>query len=104
MSLGPASIDPREGRSSQFTVVFERFKPVMNARGKEVRSERADLELKCAGKATVRIQGALQAYVGHGLTGGSAGPGDPALWTEFAPKGRQPATPTAAVLPLLFGC
>lgn len=83
---------PSGAHTVSVQVRFERFLPVVHASGKEVRSEVALLMLSCNArdkKYSIKLSGPLTAYVGHAMSGGQAGPGNPALWTQFAPKGRE---------------
>lgn len=84
---------------------FERFRPLLNAAGKEVRSETATLDITCGiDSKKVRLTGQPIAYVGHALAGGQAGKGEFALWAQFAPNGTIEAPAPMTVGPLIRAC
>jgi hypothetical protein len=101
-NLRSAPLRPGVAQTFYLKVRFERFAPTQGDKGKPVRSELAELVIKCASPVKISLNDPPKAYGGHALKGGYTGPGDPALWARLAPAGEQEATVAPGSMAAVF--
>ena len=78
-------------------VLFERFTPLIDAKGRAIRSEQSSVYVKCGRNHTIRVWGP-SAFSRHGFAGGRLGSAvDTSAWERIGPVSEWTAAPPATV-------